>query len=88
MNESKLLTRARIERRAYDCYLERGAGNGRDLDDWFAAEKELTDMSEQPASSAPKAFVASAGTSTREAPGGNKVRTPESRIPKRSSFSD
>jgi hypothetical protein len=30
-----------IERRAYEIYLQRGGGDGRDLDDWFAAEQEL-----------------------------------------------
>ena len=30
-----------IEKRAYEIYLRRGGGDGRDLDDWFAAEKEL-----------------------------------------------
>ena len=30
-----------IERRAYEIYLQRGGGGGRDLDDWFAAEQEL-----------------------------------------------
>jgi hypothetical protein len=31
-----------IERRAYEIYQQRGGGDGRDLDDWFAAEQELT----------------------------------------------
>jgi hypothetical protein len=30
-----------IERRAYEIYLQRGGGDGRDQDDWFAAEQEL-----------------------------------------------
>ena len=30
-----------IEKRAYEIYLRRGGGDGRDLDDWFAAEQEL-----------------------------------------------
>jgi hypothetical protein len=30
-----------IEKRAYEIYLQRGGGDGRDLDDWFAAEQEL-----------------------------------------------
>jgi len=30
-----------IEKRAYEIYLRRGGGDGRDLDDWFAAEKAL-----------------------------------------------
>ena len=30
-----------IEKRAYEIYLQRGGGDGQDLDDWFAAEQEL-----------------------------------------------
>jgi Protein of unknown function (DUF2934) len=30
-----------IARRAYEIYLDRGCENGRDVDDWLAAEKEL-----------------------------------------------
>ena len=30
-----------IERRAYELYLERGAADGGDLDDWLRAEREL-----------------------------------------------
>ena len=30
-----------IEKRAYEIYLRRGGADGRDLDDWFAAEQEL-----------------------------------------------
>jgi hypothetical protein len=82
MNESTLPTKEQIGRRAYDLYLERGAGHGRDLDDWFAAEKELTEMSEQPASTAPKAFAVSARTSAREKAPGDIARKTESRIPK------
>lgn len=30
-----------IAKRAYELYLARGAGEGRDQEDWFAAEREL-----------------------------------------------
>ena len=30
-----------IARRAYELYEQRGAGDGRDWDDWFEAEREL-----------------------------------------------
>ena len=30
-----------IRRRAYELYLERGQQPGRDLEDWFQAEREL-----------------------------------------------
>jgi hypothetical protein len=33
----------KIRRRAYEIYLERGEQPGRDLDDWFQAERELED---------------------------------------------
>ncbi len=35
--------RDRIASRAYEIYLERGGGDGRDMDDWLAAERELSD---------------------------------------------
>ncbi|MCA1563182.1 MAG: DUF2934 domain-containing protein [Acidobacteria bacterium] len=31
----------RIAMRAYEIYVERGGADGRDKDDWFAAEREL-----------------------------------------------
>jgi|SRR5689334_3788711 len=31
----------RIERRAYELYLERGGSHGRDWEDWLAAEREI-----------------------------------------------
>lgn len=34
-------SREDIERRAYDIYIQRGGGDGGDLDDWLAAEHEL-----------------------------------------------
>lgn len=36
-----MVTHEEIEKRAYEIYLRRGGGDGRDLDDWFAAEQEL-----------------------------------------------
>ena len=35
------VTHEEIEMRAYEIYLRRGGGDGRDLDDWVAAEQEL-----------------------------------------------
>lgn len=35
-------SRDRIAARAYELYLARGASDGRDWDDWLAAERELT----------------------------------------------
>ena len=34
-----------IAQRAYDLYLNRGAGEGHDLDDWLQAEREIRDRS-------------------------------------------
>ena len=33
--------RERIAERAYELYIRRGGGGGRELDDWLAAEREL-----------------------------------------------
>ena len=72
MSEPKLLpTKEQIERRAYHLYIERGGENGHDLEDWFAAERELTEMSQPAASSVQKARAAAstrAGRTAREGP--------------------
>ena len=34
--------RDRVAARAYELYLRRGGGDGRDLDDWLEAERELS----------------------------------------------
>jgi hypothetical protein len=31
----------RVAQRAYELYLARGGGDGRDMDDWLSAEREL-----------------------------------------------
>jgi Protein of unknown function (DUF2934) len=36
-------TQEEIELRAYEIYVKRGGENGRELDDWLTAEKELTE---------------------------------------------
>jgi hypothetical protein len=33
--------REEVARRAYELYLARGAGHGRDVEDWLQAEREL-----------------------------------------------
>ena len=40
-------TREQIAERAYALYLERGAESGHDVEDWLAAEKELSQEQEQ-----------------------------------------
>jgi Protein of unknown function (DUF2934) len=61
MSEHRLPTVEQIERRAYELYLERGCDDGHDVADWLAAEKELTELSEQSASGTPSAHAARAG---------------------------
>jgi Protein of unknown function (DUF2934) len=39
---SHTASREEIERRAYEIYEERGCQDGHDLEDWLAAEHELT----------------------------------------------
>lgn len=38
----KVLTQEEIELRAYEIYLKRGGKDGNALEDWLAAEKELS----------------------------------------------
>lgn len=39
-----VITEDEIARRAYQIYLRRGSKNGRDVDDWLIAEKELSEQ--------------------------------------------
>ena len=39
--ESVVANQEAIARRAYELYLSRGGEDGHDLEDWFAAEKEI-----------------------------------------------
>jgi hypothetical protein len=41
--EERFPTRDEIEQRAYEIYLERGEREGDELNDWYAAERELTE---------------------------------------------
>ena len=43
MDERREPSRQEITRLAYALYLQRGSEHGHDVDDWVAAEKELTD---------------------------------------------
>ena len=40
-NGERSISRAEIESRAYEIFLERGSAHGHDLDDWLHAEQEL-----------------------------------------------
>jgi hypothetical protein len=61
MSQPKFPTAEQVEKRAYELYLERGCADGHDVEDWLAAERELTELSEQPPSPKPKARPAGAG---------------------------
>ncbi len=61
MSERTLPTTEQIAQRAYELYRARGGDEGHDLEDWLAAEKELTQSPEQSASGAPKTRAAAAG---------------------------
>ena len=41
------LSRAVVERRAYELYEQRGRGDGHDWDDWLQAERELDEAAAQ-----------------------------------------
>jgi DNA-binding NarL/FixJ family response regulator len=43
-NQTKEPTREQIQQRAYELFIERGCEQGRDIDDWLAAEKELDEL--------------------------------------------
>ena len=43
MIQERVLTTEEIARRAHELYVQRGGEHGKDVDDWVAAEKELTD---------------------------------------------
>jgi hypothetical protein len=70
MQMSDMKVTEQIEQRAYELYLERGGEDGRDLDDWLAAEKELMRPSEQSSSSTPKTRAAAAGFQATSAKAG------------------
>jgi Protein of unknown function (DUF2934) len=48
MIERKVPTIQQIEQRAYEIFVERGSEDGRSMEDWLAAEKELAQSSEKP----------------------------------------
>lgn len=50
INKKKVPTQKEIELRAYEIYLKRGGEHGDELDDWLAAEKELTESLQMDAS--------------------------------------
>ena len=58
-NETATLDAEAIAKRAYELYLQRGSVSGHELDDWLAAEAELSsaaataDASERPAAVQP-----------------------------------
>ena len=65
MSEIEAQTTEQIEQRAYELYCARGCEEGHALEDWLAAEKELTQSPEQSASGATKTRAAAAGFQAR-----------------------
>jgi hypothetical protein len=63
MSERKVPTIQQIEQRAYEIYLERGGEDGRSMEDWIAAEKELAESSsEKPVTGISRSRAAASGT--------------------------
>ena len=58
MKERRSPTIEEIEQRAYEIYLERGGEEGRSVEDWITAEKELSELPEKSESSIPKSRAA------------------------------
>jgi hypothetical protein len=58
MVERQEVSRDGIARRAYEIYVQRGGQNGRDVEDWLRAEKEIRD---KPAVVPAKSRAAAAG---------------------------
>jgi hypothetical protein len=46
------VAREDVARRAYDIYQSRGESNGRDLEDWYEAERQLSEAADGGADSA------------------------------------
>ncbi len=61
MVERQKVLRDGIARRAYEIYVQRGGGNGQDVEDWLKAEKE---MSVKAADLPAKARAAAAGSNS------------------------
>ena len=58
MKERNVPTIQETERRAYEIYLARGGEDGRAVEDWLAAERELTESSEQSVPATPRTRAA------------------------------
>lgn len=72
-----------IARRAYEIYQRRGAGHGRDQDDWYEAERELRGAN--PATASPGGAHVSAERATGERAGETAAkRAPAAARPGRS----
>ena len=53
-------SREQIAHRAYEIYVNRGRGHGKDLEDWLAAESELRNQN------APRSLISSSSNSSNE----------------------
>jgi hypothetical protein len=54
MMEQSRLDQDQVARRAYERYEERGREDGRDQEDWFAAEQELSGRSSESSADRPR----------------------------------
>jgi hypothetical protein len=58
-------TKAQIQQRAYEIYLQRGCDDGHDVEDWLAAENELKNVNAKVDSIPRKKKAATAGQNSR-----------------------
>src|SRR3954466_6559802 len=68
------IDRDRLAQRAYELYLARGGEDGRDLEDWLAAERELLDR-EKPQTRSQELRKPSPPSGTSES-GANRITAP------------
>jgi hypothetical protein len=67
MSDSNLPSHEQITRRAYEIFIERGRPEGRDLEHWLEAEKQLRAVG-QGKNASPVAATSSANSSTNITP--------------------
>ena len=73
------VTETDVARRAFELFCARDGQHGRDLDDWFRAERELT---------TPPAGVAAAARAAASAPDTGAKRQPRKRAPRKTASLD
>src|ERR1700722_19745441 len=77
MPESKQPDREQIEKRAHELFIGRGGGDGMDVEDWLAAEKELRGTANQaPAVTIAKPTATAAGATKSSSAAGKETGVP------------